>query len=245
MPEPPKESSGTTVPAVDRRSQVQGGQPRVPPLSRDLLAAISRAGPVATRRPTVVLAGVVIMSVAWAGALLRYAMRLRWDLSWWPLPLLALYLAISLTAVAGHLTFALVPTPGKILPSAHESARASVVLMLITVPLGIFFGANAPVARPPVSSALAFWPEALACVANGLAVAVLPVVLGLAALRRVVPGGAWRTALAVGAGSGVLAGAVLQLHCPNALFTHVALAHGAAMILPAFVLVAIQRRPRR
>jgi hypothetical protein len=215
---------------------------RVPPLSPDLLAAISRAGPVATRRPKLILAGVLIMSLGWAGLLLGSVIGVRSDLRGLPAWPLALYVAISLTGFAAHLTFALVPPPGKILPAAYESARASVTLMLITVPLGLLFGTNVAVARAPVSSALRFWPGSLVCVAEGLVLAALPVVLGLGALRRVVPGGAWRTALAVGAGSGVLAGVVLQLHCPNAGGAHVTLAHGLAMILPALLLVAVQDR---
>jgi hypothetical protein len=211
----------------------------VAPLSRDLREAISRAGPVTTRRPRVILAGVVGMSLFWAGALLHSLIGLRTDLSALPVLPLALYVLICVTAFAAHLTFALVPAPGKILPSAYESARASVTLMLITVPLGLFFAAN--VTWPPAHSASALWPGALACVANGLAVAVIPALLGLAVLRRVVPGGAWRTALPVGAGCGVLAGAVLQLHCPNGGVAHVALGHGLAMLLPALVLVVQQR----
>jgi hypothetical protein len=242
--EPGKPAEGTPVPTAGSGPDASAGQPRIPALSADLRAAVSAVAPVATRRPKLIAAVVVTLSLLWAGVLLQSLMGLRRDLGWWPDPVLALYLAISLTAFAAHLTFALVPAPGKVLPSAYESARASVALLLITVPLALLFAASSTAAPTPVESAPGFWPGALACVANGLRVAVIPVGLGLAALRRVVPGGAWRTGLAVGAGAGVLAGAVLQLHCPQVDLAHVTLAHGLAMILPALILVVLQVRRR-
>ena len=241
VPEAPKEPAGTTVPAADRRSHGRDRQPRVPPLSADLLAAVSRVGPVATRRPKVTCAGVLLISLGWAGVLLQPVMGVRSDLRELPVLPLALYVAISLTVFAAHLALALVPASGGVLPSAFESARASAMLMLITVPLGLFFAANVAITWPAVRPASALWHGALACWANGLAVAVVPAVLGLAVLRRVVPGGAWRTAFAVGAGSGVLAGAVSQLHCPNGGVAHLVLGHGLAMVLPALLLVVQQR----
>src|SRR5258705_212387 len=58
------------------------------------------------------------------------------------------------------------------------------------------------------------------------------------ALRRLLPLGGWRVALALGGAAGALAGLVLHLHCPTTDPAHVTLIHGAALVVPGLGLAA-------
>jgi hypothetical protein len=214
-----------------------GGTPRVPPPSAELLALVARGGPVRTRRPGRTLAVVALASVLWAAALLLLVLGLRPDMRALPVVPTVLYALICLTGFAAQLAFALVPSPSRVLPSAHESARYSLIVLAIVVPLTLVFAR----AHGSGGTSAFAWHAALACAGGGLAVAATPVLLGLHALHRVVPGGAWRTSLSLGASAGILAALTLQLHCSTPGLVHVSLAHGAAMTIPAALLVLLHR----
>jgi hypothetical protein len=213
------------------------GPPVVPPPSPELLALVARGGAVRTRRPVRTLAVVALASVLWAGAWLLLVLGVRPDVRALPIVPTVLYALVCLTGFIAQLAFALVPSPARVLPSAHESARYSLLVLAIIIPLTLLIGG---LHRGPSASLGALWRAGLACAGGGLAVAALPTVLGLHALRGVVPGGAWRIALSLGAGAGILAAVTLQLHCGAGGFVHVAVAHGFAIVAPAAVLMLLR-----
>jgi hypothetical protein len=231
----PKETDPSLSAASDA---APGGTPSVPPPSAELLALVARGGPVRTRHPGRTLAVVALASVLWAAGLLFLGLGVRPDVRALPLVPTVLYAIVCLTGFGAELAFALVPSPSRVLPTAYESARYSLIIVAIAVPLALVFaGAH----RSGGGSAASAWHAGLACAGGGLAVAALPVLLGLHALRRVVPGGAWRTSLSLGASAGILAALTLQLHCSTPGLVHVAVAHGAAMVIPAVLLVLLHR----
>jgi hypothetical protein len=182
----------------------------------------------------------VLLSLACATSIVVWVIGVRQDLGAVPVLPLALYTLACLASFGVSLGVALVPASGGVLPSGDRSAALSVVVMLVTVPLGLVVGVHAGGEAPAlVMHGHRFWPRALACVASGLGVALVPATLGVLALRKVIPLGAWRHALAVGAASGVLAGLTLELHCPISSVTHVGLAHGSVMVVPALLLALL------
>jgi hypothetical protein len=232
----PNEKNDASMPAVADRAP----RAHVPPPSPALLAAIARGGPVATRRPVRTLAAVTGLSIVWAGTLL-FLMGVRADLRGLPVLPMALDILVCLTGFVAELAFALVPSPRKVVPSGYDSAKYSLIVLVIVGPLALVVAASASSGLGSWPGDTSFWRSSLACAGNGLAVAGLPVLLGLHALRRVVPGGSWRTSLCVGAGAGILSGLTLQLHCSNHDVIHVALAHGSAILIPMGVLLLLVR----
>jgi len=211
-----------------------------PAPSPELLAAVARTQRVRTRRPARTWLGISLVSVACAVSLLSWALGLRRDLGSVPLVPLMLFTIAALISFGTHLAAALIPPPGQVLPSGHRSARLSVLLSLIALPLGLLVGMHVHGEVPAaIMHTHPFWRSGLACLASGLSVAAVPAILGLLALRRIVPMGAWRPALAVGAAAGVLAGLALQFHCPISQVAHVSLAHGALMVLPGLSLALL------
>lgn len=211
-----------------------------PPPSPSLLAQVEKAGPVKTRRPLRAAAGIALVSLASALSLLAALLGLRDDLRAIPPLPLVLYAAACLVSFGGQLAAALVPARGEVLPSAQSSTWMVAVCLGLTVPLGFVVGTHAHPDWPWRSGDLEdFWTHALPCLGHGLAVAAVPALLGVRALRRVIPHGSWRTTLPVGGACGVLAGLILPLHCPRADLVHVGLVHGAVMVLPALLLALL------
>ncbi len=208
-----------------------------PAPSSELLAAVEQTQPVRTRRPARTWLGISLVSVACAVSLLTWVLGLRRDLGSVPVVPLVLFAMASLVSFGSHLAAALIPPPGQVLPSGNRSARLSVLLSLIAIPLGLLVGVHVHGDIPAaIMHTHRFWRSGLACLASGFSVAAVPATVGLLALRRIIPMGAWRPALAVGAAAGVLAGLALQFHCPISQLTHVGMAHGAAMVLPGLLL---------
>jgi hypothetical protein len=211
-----------------------------PPPSMVLLTEVGGMKAVRTRRPIRAASGIALLSLACVMSLLVLVLGLRKDLGSVPTLPLLLYGAACLTSFGGQLAAALVPPPGQVLPSGHRSSRMSMVSLAITVPVGVVLGIRAHTAGPVNLGHLTnFWAHAIPCLLNGLAVAAVPALLGVRALRRLVPRGSWRMALAVGGACGVLAGLALELHCPRYDLVHVALAHGSVMVLPALLLALL------
>jgi hypothetical protein len=86
-----------------------------------------------------------------------------------------------------------------------------------------------------------YWGHALACVVTGACLAAGPVALIALAWRHAFPAAArWRTA-ALGVACGAMATTTLSLVCPVTSAWHVAVGHGAAMMLGGLVGAAIAR----
>lgn len=216
-----------------------------PPLSPLLLAALAETRPVKTRRPIRAAAAIAFGSLAYGLSLLVWGLGLREDLGAVPTWPLVLYCAACLVSFGGQLAAALIPPHGEVLPAGARSSSLPLVSLAIAVPLGILLGMRAHPGVPWRFGHLAnFWQHALPCLLQGLVIAAVPAALGVLALRRLVPRGTWREALAVGSACGVLAGLALQLHCPRADLIHLGLAHGSAMVVLAIVPALLAVRPR-
>jgi hypothetical protein len=240
VPDDPDGAEDTPLPAAS--DQALAG--RVPPPSPELLARVVRARAVRTRRPFATLCAVALLSLLWTAGVLLLVVGLRPDLDLLPVGPLALYLVVCGAGFVVQLAFVLVPSPGRVLPSGYASARHSLLVAGITVPLTIVVGAAAGGAPGSWAGAPFFWRATLVCLGRGGAVAALPIVLGVWALRRVLPGGSWRTSLALGAAAGTLAGTALELGCPEVALAHLALAHGSAALCPAVLLMLVLRQRR-
>jgi hypothetical protein len=127
-----------------------------------------------------------------------------------------------------------------VLPDGHRSARLSMLMTAVTVPLGLLVGMH--IGEPGVGLSHHAAGRTWSCLLSGFLVAAVPATLALLALGRLIPMGAWRTALAVGGAAGVLAGLTLELHCPSADVAHLGLAHGTVMVAPAVLLALLGAR---
>jgi hypothetical protein len=214
-----------------------------PPPSPRLLAEVAATRPVTTRRPARTAVGIALVSLACGLSLLVWGIGLRRDLGALPALPLVLYAAACLVSFTGQLAAAVVPPRREVLPSRRRAARVALASLAIVVPLGLLVGVNAHAGTPIALGHFdRFWARTLPCFGSGLAVAAVPALIGLWALRRLVPHGAWPMAMAVGGAGGVLAGLVLELHCPRADLVHVGLAHGTVMVIPALLLAVVGSR---
>jgi hypothetical protein len=229
-------------PDLALRPDATSGHRPPPPPSPELLAAVAQTQPVRTRRPARTWLGIALVSLAWVVSLVTWVIGLRRDLGSIPLAPLILFALASIATFGIHLAAALIPAAGQVLPAGHRSARVSILLSVIAVPIGLLAGLHIHGDLAATVHPHRLWRSGLACLASGFSVAALPAILGGFSLRRIIPVGAWRPALAVGAAGGVLAGLALQFHCPISQLAHVGFAHGAAMVLPALFLALLGTR---
>jgi hypothetical protein len=75
--------------------------------------------------------------------------------------------------------------------------------------------------------------------------AALPFAAGFYVFRRALAGSAWLRMAIVGVACGALGAVLVRLHCPRDSFAHVALGHGAALVLFGALGVAVGRRSAR
>jgi hypothetical protein len=115
-----------------------------------------------------------------------------------------------------------------VLPRARSAGLAAALAAAALI--AISFALAAP-GRAPADWTLAFCK----CFGVALAIATVPALGVLLALRRTLPLGARSIGAAAGAFGGALGGLVLHLHCPFTLASHVALAHGGAVAVGALL----------
>jgi len=120
--------------------------------------------------------------------------------------------------------------PGKLGLGLGVSIVASLAVL---GPLSFWgFAAAMPPPYEPAGSH-AFWLSSLLCLDITLAWAAAPLLLAALALRRAFPAApGWRSAL-VGGGLGLLAGAAINLHCPNVDPAHLLAGHGVPVVAAA------------
>lgn len=204
-----------------------------PPPSRALVDAVRSMGPVSPRRPRLTLAIAGGISLVYA-AIIVGLVPLRGDLPdlpagwWWAVA------PLWLCGFAVPLWLALVPKSGSVLPEVERAGRAAAGAALALILIGLLL---TPDARSPLSrtDGAAAAGALLHCLRISLEVAVVPLLFGFGALRRVVLCGAWRVGAAVGAAGGALGGLVLHAICPVGGGLHVGLAHGGGVLLGAAV----------
>jgi len=199
-----------------------------PPPSDQLLGAISGMRPVRTRVPARSLA---ILLAIWAayGAIPLMAFRVRPDLpflpAWWVAMVGLAWCAGFMTAVA----MAVLPRRGQVLPDGNRALMTALAIA------GILIAGSAllPAEAPGHSISLPLLMGMRNCMTFAVIASIVPVAIGLIALRKVLYVGSWRVGAAIGAGAGALSGLILHLLCPVASAAHVSIAHGGAVLLCA------------
>jgi hypothetical protein len=221
-------------------SELEEAPVEAPPLSGALLDAVAAMRPVRTRRPLLALVVVGLLSAAWA-SVAPIAFRLRPDLPYLPR---AWWIAVALAwfGGAGALLFlAIVPRRRTVLPDGVRAGRAALLAATALVSLGLFFTRDAPPHTILLQGAHALALGVARCTTFAVVVALVPILVGLAAVRRAVLQGAWRFGAAFGAAGGALGGLVLHALCPVGGGLHVGIAHGGGVVAGALLGAAIAR----
>jgi hypothetical protein len=142
--------------------------------------------------------------------------------------------AVWLAAFAASLAGALIPARGDVLPSAGRASRVALATIAGLAVFTLVGSVEAPGISAPAPAGA--WPMAVSCwrcIAISLTIAAVFLLGGALALRRVLPMGAGRIGIALGAAGGAMGGFALHLHCPMAGTAHVVLAHAGAVALAA------------
>jgi hypothetical protein len=204
-----------------------------PPPAATLLAAVQRMRPVRTRSRLGAFMAVGVGALAVPGLVLAtHAMRL--DLNALPRGWVVAAAALWASAFAVSLAAALVPARGDVLPAAARGSRAGLAAVLALLVFVLCASVEAPgVSLRPEDVHWTLAGSAAHCATFALLMAAPCLVLGLLALRRLVPVGGARLGLALGAAGGALGGLVLHFICPIANMGHVALGHVGGMALAA------------
>jgi len=202
-----------------------------PPPSADLLRAVGGMKPVRTRSrfgalALVALAGLVGPVVA----LVRGPFRRDW-------PGLPTGWVIAATALWGvsfalSLTAALVPRRGDVLPAPSRASRIAAAAMAVLALFALFATVDVPgLSMQPAERGWTLLDSCLHCIGTIAKVAVVFLVVGIVALRRVVPVGSVRVGMALGAAAGAAGGLLLVFICPFASAAHVTLGHVGGTVL--------------
>jgi hypothetical protein len=186
--------------------------------------------PVRTRSPGRVLLFLVAAWAAWFA--LPFALfRVRPDLPFLP-P--AWFVATAISWLAGSLvplSLALLPRRRQVLPDGERALVAALAATSCLVAISAVFMRGAP----GHSISLPLLMGVRNCTTLATVFALVPIVLGFAALRRLVPVGSWRVGAGLGAAAGALGGLLLHCLCPVADALHVSVAHGGAVVICALL----------
>jgi hypothetical protein len=204
-----------------------------PPPSADLLRAVDGMKPVRTRSrfgalALVGLAGLVGPVVA----LVRGPFRRDW-------PGLPIGWVIAATALWGvsfalSLAAALVPRRGDVLPAPSRASRIAAAAMAVLALFALFATVDVPgLSMQPAERGWTLLDSCLHCIGTIAKVAVVFLIVGIVALRRVVPVGRVRVGMALGAAGGAAGGLLLVFICPFASAAHVTLGHVGGTVLAA------------
>ncbi len=204
-----------------------------PPPAPELLAKIGEMKPVRTRGRFAALAAVTLVGIVVPIGLL---VELPWRRDLYALPSAWVIgaAAVWFAAFASSLVAALVPARGDVLPSASRASRAAIAAVGALAAFTLLGSVEAPGVSVPVPPGA--WPlvlSCLRCISVLLPIAAVFMIAGLVALRRVLPMGARRIGVALGAAGGAMGGFVLHWHCPLAATAHVVLGHTGGVLLAA------------
>jgi hypothetical protein len=224
-----------------------GARPPAP--SADLLRAVDGMKPVRTRSrfgaaAVVALAGLVGPVIA----LVRVPFRRDWP----GLPVGWVIAAVMLwgVAFAASLAAALVPRQGDVLPAPSRASRVSALAIAAVALFALFATVDVPgSSMQPAERGWSMFDSCLHCIGTIAKVAVVFLIVGFVALRRLVPVGGARVGMALGAGGGAMGGLLLVFICPFASATHVVLGHVGGVVLAsiagALLLPAVSVRAGR
>jgi hypothetical protein len=204
-----------------------------PAPSPDLLNAIAGMQPVRTRARFGALALVALCGLLFPiGVLARGVYRP--DLGALPLGWVIAAAAIWVTAFIASLTAALVPRRGDVLPAPGNASRVAGVALAGLLVFTLLATLQVPgVSLRPEDRHLTLLGSVRHCATFVLEIAVPFLLVGLVALRRLVPVGRARFGMALGAAGGAMGGFVLHFICPYAETAHVVLGHVGGTILAA------------
>jgi hypothetical protein len=176
-----------------------------------------------------------VLAVGVIGPLLLLALRpLRRDLAALPPAMLMIDGALWLAACAAALAVALVPARGDVLPSAGRASRLALGIIAALALFSLLHTLDAPGVSAPAPAG--GWPllrSCLGCIGILLPIAAIHLIAGALALRRVLPMGAPRIGIALGAAGGAMGGLALLFHCPIASRAHLVLGHVGGVALAA------------
>jgi hypothetical protein len=129
---------------------------------------------------------------------------------------------------------ALVPRRGDVLPAPGRASRVSAAAMAAVLLFALVATAQAPgLSVRPEDLHWSLLRSCVHCVGFVFEISAVFLLIGLLALRRLVPMGGSRIGMALGAAGGAMGGLVLHFICPIAGTAHVVLAHVGGMVLAA------------
>lgn len=212
--------------------------PIPPPMSSMLEDELGKLAPVAPRRPLQQLAILAGISLVY-GAGLVAALSMRKDMDELPKSWLV---GAGLAWLLGFVVpcyLALVPRPGTMSPRWQWAAASAIVTSIAFVVLGLVVHPSGPTSLYYGSARFA---HGHGCLELGLAVALVPVLVGALFLRGALPVGSRWIAASLGAGGGCLGGLVLHMHCRVADGLHIGLIHGGVVVVSALLSTALVPR---
>lgn len=220
-----------------------GAPPPAP--SADLLRAVDGMKPVRTRTrfgafAVVALAGLVGPVLA----LLRGPFRRDWP----GLPLGWVVAAVSIwgLASAAALAAALVPRRGDVLPAPSRASRVALVTMGGLALFTLLATVDVPgLSMQPAERGWTLLESCLHCIGTIAKVAIVFLIVGQMALRRLVPVGGSRVGMALGAAAGAMGGLLLVFICPFANTAHVVIGHAGGVVLAAIAGAMLMRLTAR
>src|SRR4029079_8093430 len=135
-------------------------------------------------------------------------------------------------ASALSLTAALVPRRGDVLPAPSRASLLSGAAIAMVGLFALFATVDVPgVSMVPADRGWTMFEACLHCIGTIGKVAVVFLIVGLLALRRLVPVGGSRVGMALGAAGGAAGGVVVVFLCPFASAAHVVGRHVGGMAL--------------
>ncbi len=204
-----------------------------PPPSPDLLRAVDGMKPVRTR--TRFGAAALVALIGLIGPVIALVRGpLRRDLPGLPVGWLVAAAALWGAAFALSLAAALVPRRGDVLPVPSRASRVSLAAMAGLALFSLLATVDVPgLSMSPAERGWTMLDSCLHCVWTISKVAIVVLIVGLLALRRLVPVGGSRIGMALGAAGGAMGGLLLVFICPFASATHVVLGHAGGVALAA------------
>jgi len=171
---------------------------------------------------------------------------LRRDLAGLPVAWVIAAAALWGAAFALSLVAALVPRRGDVLPAPSRASLVSTAAMAVVALFALFATVDVPgLSMLPADRGWTLFDSCVHCIGTVAKIAVVVLIAGLIALRRLVPVGGSRVGMALGAAGGALGGLLLVFICPFATTAHVVLGHVVGMVLAAIagaVLVRVTAR---
>jgi hypothetical protein len=204
-----------------------------PAPSAQLLRAVDGMKPVRTRSRFGAL--VVVALVGLVGPLIALVrLPLRRDLPGLPLGWVIAASTLWGLAFAASLAAALVPRRGDVLPAPSRASRVAAAAMAGLGLFALLATVDVPgLSMSPAERGWTFLDSCLHCVGFIAKVAVVFLIVGLLALRRLVPVGGSRVGMALGAAGGAMGGLALLFICPFASTAHVVLSHVGGTVVAA------------